>query len=83
MRNDTVLVEVWIPAAYFKKDMILPMDMPIYLIMRLLDHMLQELVPFSIQPETGIYRKKPFEEFLPNATLRDYQVMNAETFILL
>lgn len=83
--NESVLVEVWIPAAYFSKDMYLSLDMPIQMILELIKKLLQDLCInyFVIQPETRLYRQYPFQEFSLDATLRDYHVLNTETFILM
>lgn len=85
MKDDCVLVEIWIPAAYLRKDMYLPMDLPIHLVMGMLNIMLHNLGDdfYELYANAKLYRLETSMEIHATKTLREYGVMNTETLVIM
>lgn len=85
MNYDYVMVDIWIPAANIRNDMLIPYQMPIKQVIELLEAIMPELgiAIFKIQEETKLYQFDTLEEMNTNNSFMDYQIENGETLLLL
>lgn len=85
MQNDCVLVEVWIPTAYLKKDMYLPMDVPIHLVKQMISRIVMKLTNhhYTLSSDVQIFRLETSKSFSEEKTFREYELENAEILLIL